>query len=65
MDDPMRWLLYHGQPSWQDECKPQLPADKLLYHVRQRWDEFCSEGSISYPVTEFKNYLTTGVKSRS
>lgn len=47
----------HRQLSWQEDYKPQSPADKLLSHTRQCWVGFCDDNSISDPATGFKNYL--------
>ncbi len=41
---------------WEEDYTPQSPKDKLLYHVRRCWAEFCDDSSISDPVTGFKSY---------
>ena len=57
VDGPRHLLLCHRQLSWQEDYKPQSPADKLLSHTRQCWVEFCDDNSVSGPTTGFKNYL--------
>ena len=48
-------MLRHEPFSWKD-YKPTTSTERLLFHIRQCWVEFCDDNSISDPEAGFKNY---------